>query len=282
MGLFDSFKSKKDTKIVDSYELFLSKIDELSCHRLKAIDMSLDVIRVDLLEDGFTLGEIECVSPLVTLKRNQFGFYVDETKSLNSKDDYRNYLYGVEYLEKNKELFKRIDQLLIDKEFIMRGSYKINSGSEKELSELAHNLGYGVIRDRQIYEEEPVHPSDEHVQLEILLDLVNNPEVKKIDTIINKCMKKIQDCFNEFCSIEIKRLSDTYDVDYDHTYGIMLVDQNLGERFMIYYSDGVGVRKSSFEKYLVNNNPYLIIYMRIILKCLQKELSLNDNKRRGK
>jgi hypothetical protein len=95
-------------------------------------------------------------------------------------------------------------------------------------------------------------------------------------------MKKIQDCFNEFCSIEIKRLSDTYDVDYDHTYGIMLVDQNLGERFMIYYSDGVGVRKSSFEKYLVNNNPYLIIYMRIILKCLQKELSLNDNKRRGK
>lgn len=279
MKFLDLLKNRKSTEETDSYELFLSCIDELSQQRLRAIDMAVDIIRAEFLEEGFTLTETECYSPVVRLKRNQYGFYVDETKSLNSKEEYRNYLYGKEFLNNNKEIFKRLNQLLMEKEIIMRGSYNIVKGKTDELNELVKSLGYGVIRDRVIFEELPDHPSDEHIQLEILLDLANSDDVKSYNKIVEKAMKRLTECFSDDVSLEIKRLDDTYDRDFDHTFGILLVDKVLGDVSMLYYSDGITVRKSTYDKYLKVENPYLDIYMRIILKCLQKELSNVDNKK---
>ena len=280
MKFLDKLKalSNKTPEYENSYDLFLSMIDELSATRLRAIDMAVDIIKHNFLEEGFVLSETDCVSPLIRLGRNQFGFYVDETKSLNSKEEYKNYLYGLQFLESNKDTFKRLDQLLIEKEIIMRGSYNVRRGSEEEVSNLAISLGYGIARDKAIYEDNPIHPGDEYVQLQILLDLVNNENVKSFDKIIEKALKRVQSCLTDNVTLEIKRIDDKYDRDFDHTYGIMLVDNVLGEVSMLYYSDGVSVRMATIDKYLVEDNPYLLIYMRIILKCLQKELSLNNNK----
>ena len=282
MSFLDLFKNKNNEENMDSYELFLTHIDELSVKRLRSIDIAVDVIRHQFLEEGFVLSEIDCVSPLILLRRNQFGFYVDETKSLNSKEEFKNYLFGKEFLEKNKDVFKRLNQLLVEKEIIMRGSYNIVKGRIDEVNQLAIDAGYGVIRDKTLFESDPVHPSDEYVNLQILLDLVNTEGIKSYNMIIDKALNRLRECLSDDITLEIKRLDDTYGKDFDHTYGILLVDKNLGELFMLYYSDGMSVKKITYDKYIKVKNPYLDIYMRIILKCLQKELLLNDNKRRGK
>ena len=283
MKFLDLFKNKQNVEqTTDLYELFLSHIDELSQKRLRALDMALDVIKHQFAEEGFILTEVDCVSPLITLKRNQYGFYVDETKSLNSKEEFKNYLFGKEFLEKNKDVFRRVNQLILEKEIIMRGSYNIVNGKSEDVNNIALALGYCSVRDKEIFEEEPVHPTEEYVQLQILLDLVNNGNLKSFDKVINKAMNKLTQYFSEDVTLEIKRLDDKFDRDIDHTFGVMLVDKVLGETFMLYYSDGIRVKKATYDKYLVVDNPYVDIYLRIILRCLQKELLLVDNKKCGK
>ena len=125
MGLFSLFNvvNTNDTE-QPSYDTFLKYVDDLTRERLKSIDMALGVQRNKLLEQGYMLSELECVSNNVVLKRNQNGFYVVEENALNSKNEYQAYLEGLEFLKKNKDTFKLIHTYLLEKEIIMEGSYK--------------------------------------------------------------------------------------------------------------------------------------------------------------
>lgn len=260
-----------------SYDLFLKYVDDLTRERLNSIEMALGIHKEELLEQGFMLSELECVSRDIVLKRNQNGFYVDERNALNSKSEYQAYLDGIEFLKKNKERFKLIHNYLLEKEIIMEGSYKAVKCDALKLDKLAKSLGYGIARDRLLFEEEPVHPSEEFKETKFLLDLCNNEDVSNYRGIINKALKKITDHFSEDVTLTIKKLDDTYNTDFDNTYGIMMIDKNFGEMSMLYYSDGLSVSKATYEKYLVSNSPYLEIYMRIIVKCLKKELENKQN-----
>ena len=199
---------------------------------------------------------------------------------------YQEYLYKQSYEYKFLQVGYTLDEIklieeVLEKEIIMRGSYNIVKGRIDEVNQLAIDAGYGVVRDKTLFESDPVHPSDEYVNLQILLDLVNTEGIKSYNMIIDKALNRLGECLSDDITLEIKRLDDTYGKDFDHTYGILLVDKSLGELFMLYYSDGMSVKKITYDKYIKVKNPYLDIYMRIILKCLQKELLLNDNIRRG-
>lgn len=259
-----------------SYELFLKSIDDLSVARLKSIDIIFNVLKHQFADQGFELTELECVSPTVKIKRNQFGFYVDETRSLNSKEEYKNYEYGKKFFKKHEDEFKRLNQLLTEKEIIMRGCYKIKNETEESLYKLAKSLGYCTIRDALLYEMEPKHPSDEYKRLLTLLELCDSNKVHDFRPIINQALDMLRKYFKKDITLEIKRLKDKYDMTFDNSYGILLIDKKLGEMNMLYYFDGIKITKISYEKYLDEDNPYLEIYMRIILKCLKREMSLNS------
>lgn len=279
MGLFSLFNvvNTNDTE-QPSYDTFLKYVDDLTRERLKSIDMALGVQRNKLLEQGYMLSELECVSNNVVLKRNQNGFYVVEENALNSKNEYQAYLEGLEFLKKNKDTFKLIHTYLLEKEIIMEGSYKAIKCDPIKLDKLAKSLGYGIARDRMLFEEEPVHPSEEFKETKFLLDLCNNEDVVDYRGIINKALKFITSHFSEDVSLSIKRIDDIYDTDFDNTFGIMMIDKKFGEMSMLYYSDGLSINKATYEKYVIRTSPYLEIYMRIIVKCLKKEM---QNKEKG-
>lgn len=280
MSLFSLFNVpfKTPNGEESSYDLFLKCVDDLTRERLNSIEMVLGIHKEELLQQGFMLSELECVSKDIVLKRNQNGFYVDERNALNSKSEYQAYLNGEEFLNKNKERFKLIHNYLLEKEIIMEGSYKAVKCDAMKLDKLAKSMGYGIARDRMLFEEEPTHPSEEFKETKFLLDLCNNDDVVDYRGIINKALKFIEYHFSDEVSLSIKRIDDTYDADFDNTYGIMMIDKNFGEMSMLYYSDGLSVSKATYEKYIISDSPYLEIYMRIILKCLKKEL---ENKKKG-
>lgn len=272
MGLFGLFNIAINNAEEPSYDTFLKYVDDLTRERLKSIDMVLGVYRSKLLEEGFILSELECVSNNIILKRNQNGFYVCEEQALNSKREYQAYLDGVEFLKKNKDTFKLIHNYLLEKEIIMEGSYKAVKCDPIKLDKMAKSLGYGIARDRVLFEEEPDHPSEEFKETKFLLDLCNNRDIVDYRGIINKALKYIARHFNDDVSLSVKRITDTYDGDFDNTFGIMMIDKNYGEMSMLYYSDGLSINKATYEKYLIKKSPYIEIYMRIIVKCLKKEM----------
>lgn len=283
MNLIEQYRDiPVSDELNEDYQLFLDSIDDLSVARLKAIDTVFNVLKHRFADEGFLLTEVSCVSATVRIKRNQFGFYVDETKSLNSKDEYSNYMFGKKFLEGHADDFKRLNQLLVEKEIIMRGSYKIKEGTEEELYHLAKSLGYGVVRDGLLFESEPTHPSEEYIKIQVLLDLCNSNKVHDYKPIMEQALDMLRRYFKKDITLGIKRIDDKYDMSFDNTYGILLIDKKLGEMSMLYFFDGLKVLKVSYDKYIDEFNPYLEIYMRIILKCLKKEKALKDEKMREK
>lgn len=257
---------------ISSYDEFLDNIDEKSKNRLRELDASIQVYREELQREGFCLDECSCVAPDITILRNQFGFYVDESRSLDSKENYALYKCGLEFYYAFSREFNSLNRVLREKEYIMNGNYHCKKSLRPHLDGFSASLGYGDSRSRKIYEENPEHPSKEYQRLVILLDVVSNNYQTNRELIIDECMKKLNEYLNPRFTIELKRVKDKYDRDFDDSCGILAVDRELGEMEMIYEFDGLNVHKRPYEKYFSQNKPYIDIYLRIITYCLKDEL----------
>lgn len=266
------YASKIAKSRISSYDDFLDNIDLKSKNRLRELDASIQVYKEELKKEGFNFDECSCIAPNITILRNQFGFYVDESHSLDSKEDYALYKYGLEFYYGFSREFNSLNRVLREKEYIMNGNYQCKRSMRPDLDSFSASLGYGDMRIRQIYEENPEHPSKEHQRLVILLDVISNNYQTNRDLIIDECMQKLNEALNPRYSIELKRAKDKYDRDFDDSCGILAVDKELGEMEMVYEFDGLGVHKRPYEKYFSQNKPYIDIYLRIITYCLKDEL----------
>ena len=65
--------------------------------------------------------------------------------------------------------------------------------------------------------------------------------------------------------------------DYEETksYGVFLIDEKLGETKLVYEIFNGEITKQKYSNYLIDDNPYLDIYMRIIAKAI-KRISVID------
>lgn len=255
-----------------SYDDFLRNIDPKSMSRLQELDTLIGVYRELLENEGFIFDECSCVAPTVTILRNQFGFYVDESRSLDSKESFDLYKYGLDFYRGFSDKFNCLNRLLREKEFIMNGNYHCKKKMRPDLDSFSASLGYGNERVKQIYEENPEHPSMEYQRLVILLDVISNNYDTNKDNIADECMNKLNECLKPRFSIEIKRVNDKYGNDFDSSCGVLAIDKELGEMEMIYEFDGLSLHKRPYEKYFSRNKPYIDIYLRIITYCLKDEL----------
>lgn len=277
--MLNIFKSNKvkSVKTVDkkkAYDTFIDKVDTLTQARLRGIEMSLALYKMRMQDHGFILTETNCNSSVVNIKRNQLGFYVDESKSLNSREDYINYQNGLRFFVKYKEEFKRINELLKDKELIMDGYYNANQSDEFELTRISKILGYGKERQEEIYEEYPEHPSKEYKTIVKLLDLANKNNDN--ESVIEKVLEIITPYFNPDYELEIKRVEDKYEMDFDDTFGIMIKNNVIGDMHMIYAVDGFNIKRDVYDKFLIEKCPYLEVYFKIITKCLKNEMEYKN------
>lgn len=119
------------------YEIFLDNIDDLSQTRLRGYDISFNNLKKQMYDDGLNLSELECSGDDVSIKRNNKGFY------LACKSD-----KGIKIFNKYKEDFEKIHLFLLDKEEIMKGSYKCNKRNIDDLKAISCELGYGETRDK--------------------------------------------------------------------------------------------------------------------------------------
>ena len=284
MGLL--FKKKSEildndlevTAPVKDYETLLDSVDELTEARLRSIDMSFAVQQERFKDFGVNLTELDCTNEIINIKRNQKGYYADETKSLNSNDDYENYERSLDFYERHEEDFEIINSLLCDKEQILQGCYIVKKGTDEEIEDLINYLGYGLARKKALFESEPDHPSKEYNRLLELMEMIDEP--KNREKIIEEVMGIIRSCYNEDVKIEIKRIDDKYDIDLDDSYGLILLNAHNGDKHMLYAVDGFDVIKDTCDKYLVKKNVYLEVYFKLIARCIKMEYTKKSNKKR--
>lgn len=273
-------KSGSKTRI-SSYDNFLKNIDSKSMSRLQELDTLIGVYKELLEKEGFTFDECSCIAQSVTILRNQFGFYVDESHSLDSKENFELYTYGLEFYRTFSDKFNSLNRLLREKEFIMNGNYQCKKSIRPDLDSFSASLGYGNERLRQIYEESPEHPSMEYQRLVILLDVINNNYDTNKDNIVDECMRKLNEYLKPRFSIELKRIKDKYGTDFDNSCGVLAIDKELGEMEMIYEFDGLSIHKRPYEKYFSHNKPYIDIYLRLITYCLKDEFIYDFSEEKG-
>lgn len=273
-----SARKKRATTKKNTYDEFLMGIDNLSSLRLRNIDTSVGLMRTKLSEEGFQLTETTCNSKTVTMKRNQLGWYVLETSALNSKDEYDCYEYGINFLKEHQDEFERIHQLLCEKECIMRGYFNPKVGTKEELTQMAIELGYGMVRDDELFEDSPVHPSRQYQNATALLQIVTENKISNMnDVVIEECLEIIRHYFTSDVKLEIKHLEDKFDMDFDEYYGVLVIDDNIGDIHLLYGTDNLTVKKDTFEKYLKEPFPYLEVYLRIIVKGIKNEIEKNNS-----
>lgn len=275
------YAKDNDKSRISSYDDFLKNIDEKSKMRLMELDASIQVYKEELAKEGFSFDECSCVAPNITILRNQFGFYVDESHSLDSEESYALYKYGLDFYQGFSREFNCLHRVLREKEHIMNGNYRCKKSIRGDLDFFSASLGYGNIRIKRLYEENPHHPSEEYQRLVILLDVVSNNYQTNRDMIINECMKKLNQYLKPRYSIELKRPKDKYDRDFDDSCGILAVDSELGEMEMVYEFDGLSIHKRPYEKYFSQDKPYIDIYLRIITYCLKDELMYEFSDKNG-
>lgn len=259
---------------ISVYEKFLDCIDNLSAIRLRGIDMSFELFKEKLKQFDFDLTETTCYGPTIDINRNQLGFYVDESRALFSDTEFNNYQYGVRIYKKFKDDFERIHQLLLEKEIIMNGYYKIKKGNEAKIKEMVDFLGYGEKREQVIKEDKPEHPSREYKKIEAILDKTRQNDVN-YDDIVEQVLNMIQPYFLDKYEVRAKIESDKYDRSFDDSFGVMVLDKNQGEPFMLYEVDGFDVKRDEYSKYLKKDCKYLEIYFRIIAKCIKEKYNLS-------
>lgn len=263
------FKLKKSmSKTEKTYKLFLNHIDDLSAARLRGIDMSFEILKHKFSELDVELSEISCNGNTFIIKRNQNGFYVDESRALFSDEDYINYQYGLSFYKKYKKDFVRLHQLLLEKEHIMNGYYVEKKMSREELRGLSSYLGYTSVREQVLYEENPFHPSKEFGKTVKYLNMVRKRDVN-LEELMLEVLGVISEYFKDNIELEIKRIRDKYEMDFDDSFGVLLIDNDIGDMRMLYEIDGFDIKKADYDMYLCKECPYLEIYLRIIAKCLK-------------
>jgi len=275
MNLFR--RKNKESKVSEKelYKKFKEGIDPLSKKRLDSIDMSLALEASRFKAIGFTLTEFGCANENVILKRNQLGYYALETYSLNSKKEYEYYQFALNLLDEYKDEFKKINELYTEKETIMNGLYNAIA-DRSELENISAKLGYGETLERKIYESDPKHPSKEYGEIVKYLRIANIGNRKELNILLNKCFNSLSKYFAKGIRLEPKMLGVKYK-NYEETksYGIFLIDEKLGETKLIYEIFNGEITKQRYSNYLIDDNPYLDIYMRIITKSI-KRISVID------
>ena len=267
------FKRKKKEVKEDSKKLYIkfkNGIDPLSKKRLESIDMQIALEASRFKAIGFTLTEYGCANENVIIKRNQLGYYALEIYSLNSKKEFEYYQYALSLVDEYKEEFKKINELYTEKETIMNGLYNAVSDRD-ELENIAEKLGYGETLERKIYEVESKHPTKEYQMLVKFLRIANVGNKKELNLLLNKCFSILQNYFVKGVRLEPKMLGIKYkDFGETKSYGIFLVDEHLKETRLIYEVFNGEVTKDNYSNYLIDDNPYLDIYMRIISKAIKR------------
>ena len=273
MGLFkrkEKLEKKKRESQISLYNKFKAGIDPLSKKRLESIDMSLALEASRFKAIGFTLTEFGCANENVILKRNQLGYYALEIYSLNSKKEFEYYQYGLNLIEEYKDEFKKINELYTEKETIMNGLYNAVA-DRKELETISKELGYGEVLERQIYEADPKHPSKEYVQLVKFLKIASVGDKRALNLLLNKCFNELQKHFVKGVRLEPKMIGVRYkDFAETKSYGVFLIDDKMSETKLVYEIFNGEITKQNYSKYLIDENPYLDIYMRIISKAIKR------------
>lgn len=278
-GLMETASSEK-SKIL-SYDDFLMNVDDESKRRLRTLDAEIEAYRSELEKEGFLFDECSCVTKDIKILRNQFGFYVDESHSLDSKDEYAFYQCGLNFYREFSRKFNNLHRILREKEYIMNGNYLCKKRLRPDMDRFSISMGYGMRRQKKIYEESPEHPSMEYQRLVIMLDVIHDGDKKKKDDIIERCMAKLKEYLKPTYDIEVKRLKDKYSRDFDNSCGVLIIDKTLGEMEMVYEFDGLNIHKKPYDKYFSQNKPYIDIYLRIITYCLKDELLYNFPEEKG-
>ena len=268
------FKRKKETKARENkaalYKKFKEGIDPLSKRRLESIDMSIALEASRFKAIGFTLTEFGCVNDNVIIKRNQLGYYALEIYSLNSKKEYEYYQYGLNLIDEYKNEFKKINELYTEKETIMNGLYNAVA-DRNELEDISRRLGYGEALEKEIYEAEPKHPSKEYGDIVKYLRIASVGNKRELNLLLNKCFNALQKHFVKGVRLEPKIIGVKYK-DYAETrsYGVFLIDEKLNETKLVYEIFNGEITKQNYANYLIDENPYLDIYMRIISKAIKR------------
>lgn len=275
--MFRLFK-KNENLTTKKYEHFLDSIDSLSAARLRGIDLSFAVLKQRFQDEGFELTEISCLGKTISLKRNQKGFYVCESRALFSDEEFNCYQYGINFYQKYKNDFQRIHNLLSEKELIMDGYYNVKNKKVNvdELKRISEELGYGAKRKKLIYEERPIHPSKEFTKLTLLLEKAKNNT--DYDNQIANILKIINPYIKDEYNLEAKEIDDKYNLDFDDSFGVVARNTSNGDIKIIYEVDGFDIRKDEYSKYLKKDCPYLEIYFRIISKCIKQKMASKSDK----
>lgn len=272
--------STEKSKIL-SYDDFLMNVDDKSQMRLRELDAEIEAYKSELAKEGFEFDEFSCVTQDIKILRNQFGFYVDESRSLDSKDEYAFYQCGLEFYHEFSRKFNNLHRILREKEYIMNGNYLCKKRLRPDMDRFSVSLGYGTDRQKRIYEESPEHPSMEYQRLVIMLDVISDGDSEKKNDIIERCMVKLREYLKPIYDIEVKRVKDKYGRDFDNSCGVLIIDKSLGEMEMAYEFDGLNIHKKPYDKYFLQNKPYIDIYLRIITYCLKDELLYNFSEEKG-
>lgn len=259
------------------YNKFLKNIDNASEAMLRKLDLQLLEYQNFLKDYGWELSETECVFPTIKIKRNQMGFYVDWRDSLTSKDCYEFYLNGLKFLDEHRTLFNKIDEIISAKEKIMMGEFNEKGLSYEKLLQLASNIGYGEIRRKAIIEENPVQPPKEYEDVLTLLNIVNSDDPLIMISLMDKILSILNARVKDNYEVRLKEEKDIYDMDFDPYRGILIVEKNQGDISMLYGTDGIDIYKKDFEKYLIYDDPFFLIYLRILIKALDKKQNITKS-----
>lgn len=259
----DIVTEKKD------YATFLDSVDELTRTRLNSIDISLAVQQEHFKNFGVTLTETTCFNDIIDIKRNQNGYYADESKSLNSNEEYENYQASLEFFNEHVEELEIVHELVSDKEEILLGCYVLKKGNEEDIELLINDLGYGLARKKIIYEADPIHPSEEYKHLLELMELSKNN--KKAQDVLNQILNHIRTLYNNEVEIKIKTIDDKYDFDLDNSYGIILLNSTNGDKQMLYAVSGFDIIKNPCDKYLIKNSKYLDVYLKLATSIIKSK-----------
>lgn len=252
----------------DLYKIFLSKIDDLSRFRLESIDTTLSIYKMKFTNLGFVLTETSCYNKRIYLKRNQLGFYADERESFINDESFENYNASVSFLKEHNDEFEIIHNLLKDKEAFLNGYYYTDRTNETDLEIIVKVLGYGSIREDEIHEENPHHPSEEYKNLICLIEKCNDKRNYK--QVASKTIDILNNIFKDTFEFKIKLKHEKYGHDFDSEYGILVIDKQSKDMHMIYGIENDLVFKEDLDKYSGYTN-YLDVYIKIIIKCIEKQ-----------
>ena len=141
------FRKRNIDPKLQTYEIFKKHIDDNSLIKINGTDLSFNLFKGKLEKEGIVLTELDCSKDNeVIIKRNKNGYCISPNFKRNK--------FVKEIMEKYKADFTRLHKLLKQKEKIMAGCYYSKRMDFAELQQLAQSLGYGVVREQALIENE--------------------------------------------------------------------------------------------------------------------------------